>query len=177
MSKDKNVTSRNENAPKINLTLRSKVTWKLWYYVTHHLIVAHLHRRYNKSVSKDIKVTTEHDCVSIWRRIIRRSNPTKTICLSSWKGRDIICSCWTCKYGQTFCLNIWMSLKEAIWILYILLTLPTEMNIQFLNIAKQVAERFQHARAFICGSHHQNTLKSCNYSSNESLIKQASYFI
>jgi hypothetical protein len=45
--------------------------------------------------------------VSIWRKVIR-SNPTKTIIISVFvKGRDIICSCWTCKYGQTFCPIFW----------------------------------------------------------------------
>ena len=47
------------------------------------------------------------------------------------------------------------------------------MNLKFVKMAKQVklAERFQHARAFKCRLHHQNALKSCNYSSNESLSK------
>jgi hypothetical protein len=36
-----------------------------------------------------------------------------------WKGRDIICSCWKCKYGQTFCPNIWLSLKQVIRVLQI----------------------------------------------------------
>ena len=106
---------------KINyFNLRSKATWRSWCYLTHRLIVAHLHPRYDKSMSKDIKVATR-TWVSIWRRIIRRrrSNPTKTICLSSLKGRDIICSCWTCKYGQTFCPNIWLSFKQVTRVLHI----------------------------------------------------------
>ena len=48
----------NENGSKINLTLRSKVIWKLWCYLTHRLIVAHLYPRYDKSMSKDKKVAT-----------------------------------------------------------------------------------------------------------------------
>jgi hypothetical protein len=114
---------RNENASKINLTLISKVTWKLWCYLTHRLIVAHLHRRYDKSMSKDKKVTTGTWLCEYLKKN-HKKNPTKTIGLSLWKGSDIICLCWTCKYGQAFCPNIWMSLKEAIWILHILLTLP-----------------------------------------------------
>ena len=43
------------------------------------------------------------------------------------------------------------------------------------KICEQVAERLQHTCAFKCRSHHQNALKSCNYSSNESLVKQASF--
>jgi hypothetical protein len=43
---------------KINyLTLRSKVTWRSWWYITYCLLVAHIYTKYHKSTSKNKKVT------------------------------------------------------------------------------------------------------------------------
>ena len=56
--KIKKLHSWYENVPKINyLTLRSKVTWRSWWYILHSVLVAHLYTKYHKSISKNKKVT------------------------------------------------------------------------------------------------------------------------
>jgi hypothetical protein len=60
MSKYKKVTAWIREFPKFNyLTLRSEVNvmWRSWWSMIQHLMIIHLHTKYQKSISKDKRVT------------------------------------------------------------------------------------------------------------------------